>query len=159
MSWLHQSRSDKICDFRAVQALCRPLPLCPVPWPGNQPSLVWEAAVPGLGSSRPWSGKHSPRGLRGGPRGPLFSFVVRAAAANVNPRTRLSHMTPFSGCDWCTRERCRPVMQKSHIFPEFPADDSQDLRRAREFPRIFPGFSDKVRRRRTPPPPTAPHLH
>ena len=42
------------------------------------------------------------------------------------------------------------MMQKSHIFPEFPADDSQDLRRAREFPRIFPGFSDKVRRRRRP---------
>ena len=69
------------CDFRAMASLCRPvrpcpalsgpLPLCPVPWSGNQPSHT----------------------LLGGPRDPLFSLVVRAAAANVNPRTRLSHMT------------------------------------------------------------------
>ena len=163
------------CDFRAVQALCRPLPLCPVPWPGKQPSLVCEPAVSGLGTSRPWSGKHPSCGppllvvlrssLRGGPRDPMFSLVVRAAAANVNPRTRLNHMTSFIVCDWCTRERCRPMMQNPQIFPEFPADNSQDLRRAREFPRIFPGFSDKVRRRpglehttpaRSPTPPLKP---
>ena len=76
-------------------------------------------------------------GLRGGPPDPLFSVVVRAAAANVNPRTRLSHMTPFSGRDWCTRERCRPMMQNPQIFPEFPADDSQNFAASSEFPRIF----------------------
>jgi hypothetical protein len=51
-------------------------------------------------------------------RRPLFEvpatlcrpFVARAAAANVNPRTRLGHMTPLSGRDWCTRERCRLMM-------------------------------------------------
>jgi hypothetical protein len=112
----------------------------------KHPSLVWEA----------WSGKP---GLVWEAPFAAPSQVARAAAANVNPRTRLSHMTLFSGRDWCTRERCRPMMQKSQIFPEFPADDSQNLRRAREFPRIFPGLSDKVRRRRTPPPPTTPHLH
>jgi hypothetical protein len=30
-----------VCDFRAVQSLCRPLPLCPVPWSGNHPSAVF----------------------------------------------------------------------------------------------------------------------
>ena len=58
--------------------------------------------------------------LRSRPRAPLFSLVARAAAAHVNPRTRLSHMTPVSGRDWCTRERCRLMMQKSQNFPEFP---------------------------------------
>jgi hypothetical protein len=48
-------------------------------------------------------------------RSPLFvvphppAFVARAAAANINPHTRLSHMTPFTICDWCTRERCRLI--------------------------------------------------
>ena len=64
----------------------------------------------------------------------LWSFVVRAAAANVNPRTRLSHMTPFSGRDWCTRERCQKI-------PEFLADDFQNFatgsRISQDFPRIF----------------------
>jgi hypothetical protein len=56
----------------AISGLCRPCP--------------W---YPGLGTT-----------LLGGPPDPLFSLVVRAAAANVNPRTRLSHMTeipPFLG--------------------------------------------------------------
>jgi hypothetical protein len=109
-----------ICDFRAVPSLWRP---------------VW---YPGLVPSRPWSGKHPSCGpslaLSCGPRGPLFSFVVRAAAANVNSRTRLSHMTPFSGRDWCTRERCRQN-------PRFSQNSRQMtlriLRRSREFPRIF----------------------
>ena len=91
-------------------------------YPGSG-TLVWEPPVSGLGTTlfvvlrRPflWSPP------------PLFSFVVRAAAANVNPHTRLSHMTPFSGRDWCTRERCRLMMQESQIFSEFPADDSQDF--------------------------------
>ena len=70
---------------------------------------------------------------------PVFSFVVRAAAANVKPRTRLSHMTPFSGRDWCTHERCRLMVQISQNFlPMIP----RILRGAREFPRIFLGFSD-----------------
>ena len=71
------------------------------------------------------------------PAPPCRSFVVRAAAANVNPRTRLSHMTPFSGHDWCTRERCRLMMK----IPRFSQNSRQMtpriLRRAREFPRIF----------------------
>ena len=60
------------CDFRAVQALCRPLPLCPVPWSGNQPALVREAAVPGLGTTLFVVLRST---LRGGPRDPLF-FVA-----------------------------------------------------------------------------------
>jgi hypothetical protein len=76
-----------------------------------------------------------------GPVTPCRSFVARAAAANVNPSTRLSHMTPFSGRDWCTRERCRQMMQKSQIFPEFSADDSQNFAASsgfsQNFPRIF----------------------
>ena len=129
-----------VCDFRAVQALCRPLPLCPVPWPGNQPSLAREAAVSGLGSTL----RSPPQAFAGGPRDPMFSLVVRAAAANVNPRTRLSHMTLFSGRDWCTRERYRLMMQDSRNSLQMTP---RILRRAREFPRILPGFSDKVRRR------------
>ena len=74
-------------------------------------------------------------------------FAARAAAANVNPRTRLSHVTPFSGRDWCTRERCRPMMQKSHIFPEFPADDSQNFAAGSRIPQDFPRKSEA-------PPPT-----
>jgi hypothetical protein len=87
------------------------------------------------------------RAFPGGPRDPLFSFVVRAAAANVNPRTRLSHVTYFIVCDWCTRERCRPVMQKSQIFPEFPADDSQNFAAGSRIPQDFPRKSEA-------PPPT-----
>jgi hypothetical protein len=106
-----------------VASLCRP---------------VW---FPGQGTTRLWSGKHPPcgslRALSCGPRGPLFSFVVRAAAANVNPRTRLSHMTPFSGRDWCTRERCRPMMQKSCNSRNSLQMTPRILPRAREFPRIF----------------------
>ena len=63
--------------------------------------------------------------------------MARAATANVNPRTRLSHMTPFSGHDWCTRERCRPMMQNSQNSQNSLPMTSRILRRAREFPRIF----------------------
>ena len=117
-------------------------------------SLVWEAPVPGPGSLvwEAWSGKHPSlvweapfaapsQPLFCGPRNPLFSFVVRAAAANVDPRTRLSHMTPFIVCDWCTRERCRPMMQNSHIFPEFPADDSQNFAASSTISQNFPRIS------------------
>jgi hypothetical protein len=79
--------------------------------------------------SQPWEPPFAAplQPLRGGPPDPLSPpFVVRAAAANVNPRTRLSHMTPFIVCDWCTRERCRLMMQNSLDFPEFPAGDSQN---------------------------------
>jgi hypothetical protein len=103
------------------QGCAGPVPPCVEPWLGKHPSLVWEAPVPGpessrlwsgkpslgslareaavsgLGSTGLWSGKHPSQPLRStlrcGPRCPLFSLVVRAAAANVNPRTRLSHMT------------------------------------------------------------------
>jgi hypothetical protein len=93
-------------------------------------ALSREPAVSGLGSTL----LVVLRSLRGGSPGPLFSLVVRAAAAKVNPRTRLSHMTLFSGRDWCTRERCRLMMQNSwNSLPVTP----RILRRAREFPRIF----------------------
>jgi hypothetical protein len=103
------------------------------PWSGNHPSLVWEP--PSL-----WSFA----GLFCGRPAPLFSFV------NVNPHTRLSHMTPFSGRDWCTRERCRLMMQNSQIFPEFLADDPQDFAAGSRIPQDFP----KVGGSSTPPPPT-----
>jgi hypothetical protein len=121
---------------------------CAVPvWSGTQPLLVWYPSFL-------WSSA----GLFCGPRDPLFSLVVRAAAANVNPRTRLSHMTPFIVCDWCTRERCRPMMQNSHIFPEFPAGDSQNFaagsRISQDFPRIFRQSQTTPRAR-----PHHPHPH
>jgi hypothetical protein len=78
------------------------------------------------------------------PRPPAAPFLARAAAANVNPRTRLSHMTPFIICDWCTREQYRLMMQKSQNFRQMTP---RILRRARDSPRIFPGFSEKVGRR------------
>ena len=59
-------------------------------WPGKHPSLVWEAPVPGLGSTL-----RAPFEVV-----PLFSFVVRAAAANVNPRTRLNHVTEIPPVLW-----------------------------------------------------------
>ena len=115
-SWPSRLQLTLICDFRAMPSLCRPCAaLCG--------TLVWEP---------PFAAPSQP--LFCGPRNPLFSFVVRAAAANVNSRTRLSHMTPFSGRDWCTRERCRQN-------PRFSQNSRQMtpriLRRAREFPRIF----------------------
>ena len=58
-----------------------------------------------------------------------------AAAANVNPRTRLSHMTLFLGRDWCTRERCQN-------FPEFTAGDSQNFATGSRFSQEFPRKSD-----------------
>jgi hypothetical protein len=73
--WSARLQPTLICDFRAVPAR-------------KHPSQVWEA--PFLWSS-PSCGPSQP--LFSGPRDPLLSFVVRAAAANVNPRTRLSHMT------------------------------------------------------------------
>ena len=126
------------CDFRAMPSLCRPVPsLVSRPWPGKQPSLVWEA--PFLWSS-PSCGPSQP--LFCGPRDPMFSFVVRAAAANVNPRTRLSHVTSFIVCDWCTRERCRQNPRFSQIFPEFPADDPQDFAAGSRIPQDFPRKSE-----------------
>ena len=69
------------------------------------------------------------------PPPPCRPFVARAAAANVNPRTRLSYMTPFSGHDWCTRERCRN-------FPEFQADYSQNFATGSTISQDFPRKSD-----------------
>jgi hypothetical protein len=122
-----------ICDFRAMPSL---VPPCVVPWSENHPSVP-PCPVPGLGTTLLLSFCCPSHTLFCGPRDPMFSLVVRAAAANVNPRTRLSHLTPFSGRDWCTRERCRLMMQ---IPPRI-------LRRARDSLRTFPGFSEKVRRR------------
>jgi hypothetical protein len=72
-----------------------------------------------------------------GSRDPMFSPVVGAVAVNVYPRTRPSHVTEirlFSGRDWCTRERCRLMMQNSwNSLPVTP----RILRRARDLPRIF----------------------
>ena len=53
-----------------------------VPWSGTQPLMVWYQ--PSAGIETPLL------------RAPCRSFVARAAAANVNPRTRLSHITPLS---------------------------------------------------------------
>ena len=102
--------SDFICDFRG------PCPALSRPWSGTYPLLAWEPAFEVV---------HEP---------PCHPFVARAAAANVNPRTRLSHMTPISGHDWCTRERCCLMMQKSQNFRQMIPRIS---RRAREFPRNF----------------------
>ena len=98
--------------------LCRPcavpVPPCPVPHPGT--TLRWPL-LPFPGGSQvvprwfpggsqvvprwfPGGSQVVPRWFPGGPPDPLFSVVVRAAAANVNPHTRLSHMTktpPFLG--------------------------------------------------------------
>ena len=134
------------------------------PWSGKHRSLVWEAwsGNHSLGTTHwePLFGNHSLGTTLWEPLfgnhslgttlwEPLFSvvLVVRAAAANVNPRTRLSHMTPFSGRDWCTRERCRLMMQESLIFPEFPADDSQNFATGSRIPQHFPRKSEA-------PPPT-----
>ena len=78
---------------------------------------------------------------------PLFLWfpeppVVRAAAANINPRTRLSHMTPHS--------RTMPSDDaKNPEFPEFSADDCQD----------FPRKSDDAQGLSTPPGVVHPHPH
>ena len=90
LMWSAQLQLTLICDIRAMLSMSRSVPSPPF-------------AVLRCPSQHPFCG----------PPSPLFSLVVRAAAANVNPRTRLSHMTPFSGRDWCTRERCRPMMQNS----------------------------------------------
>ena len=90
--------------------------------------------------------------IAGPRRGPLFSLLARAATTNVTLRTRLSYMTPFIVCDWCTRERYRLMMPNSQNFPEFSADDPRILRRARDSPRIF-------RESRTTPRARAHHPH
>ena len=121
--WPARLQPTLICNFRAMPSLSRPVP-----------SKTW---YPGLGNTLLLSFAVLCSTLLVVPRAPVFSLVVRAAAANVNPRTRLSHMTPFIVCDWCTRERCRLMMQKSLNFPEIPKIIPRILRRARKFPRIF----------------------
>ena len=72
--------SDFICDFGAMPALPRPVPSCSAPGSGTHPSLAFAVLC------RP------PLAVPPAPFGP---FLARAAAANVNPRTRLSHVTGF----------------------------------------------------------------
>jgi hypothetical protein len=112
------------------------------------PPLVWHP--PSAVLCRPpfvvlsWSSRGSPT--------PCCPIVASVAAANVNPCTRLSHMIPFLGRDWCTRERCRLMMQNSQnsmwmtlrIFPQ-----------AQEFHRIldFARKSDEAQGSSTPPSP------
>jgi hypothetical protein len=105
-------------------ALLKPAPLfryaVPAHWSDN---LVW------------CSGTH-----------PLLSFAALclwpslpplsgppASAANVNPRMRLSYMTPFSGRD----ERYRLMMKIPGISRNSQLMIPRILRRARDFPRIF----------------------
>ena len=95
------------------------------PWSGNQPSLVWEGLFAVLRSPFP-----------GGPRGPMFSLVVRAAAANVNPRTRLSHVTEIPPLLGSSLVHARTMPSHDAKFPKFPP---RILRRARE----FTGFSER----------------
>jgi hypothetical protein len=61
------------------------------------PALSRSVRYPGLGTTLRCPSLSSPRG---GPRGPLFSLVVRAAAANVNLR--------FQGCAGPVPSLCRP---------------------------------------------------
>ena len=105
--------SDFICDLRAMLSLSR--------------------HVPSKFGHRPFAG-------------PLVVAVAplwpaRLRLTLILARTRLSHRTPFSGRDWCTRERCPLMMRKSRNFPEFPADDSKNFaassRFFQDFPRIF----------------------
>jgi hypothetical protein len=72
--------SDFMSDFGAMPALPRPVPSCSAPGSGTHPSLAFAVLC------RP------PLAVPPAPFGP---FLARAAAANVNPRTRLSHVTGF----------------------------------------------------------------
>ena len=134
-----------ICDFRAMPSL---VPPCVVPWSENHPSVP-PCPVPGLGTTLLLSFCCPSHTLFCGPRDPMFSLVVRAAAANVNPRTRLSHLTPFSGRDWCTRERCRLMMQNSS--QDFAASSGF----SQNFPRIFRESQTTPRARPHPQPHTS----
>jgi hypothetical protein len=120
----------------AVPVPCPPCPVqVPAPWSGTHPllssavlccPLLSSAALLSSDGLLSWSFCGSPA--------PLCPFLARAAAANVNPRTRLSHVKPLSGGDW---GRCRLMMQNSqNSLPVTP----KILRRARDSPRIFPGF-------------------
>ena len=85
-------------DVRLAGTLHWPSPILSRPWSGTHPLLSFAVL-------RSWSSR--------GPLDPLLPHCGHVAAANVNPCTRLSHMIPFLGRDWCTRERCRLMMQKS----------------------------------------------
>jgi hypothetical protein len=101
------------CDFRAMLSLSSPLSLCPVPW----------------------SGKHPLRAFPSGPHDPMFSLVVRAAAANVKPRTRLSHVTKIPPLLGSSLVHPRTMPSRDAKIPEFPADDSQDFATGSRIPR------------------------
>jgi hypothetical protein len=146
--------SDFICDFRAMLSLSGPVP-SKFRHPGLVPTLVPTLCCPLLAWYPPFVV------LLVLPPTPCRPFVACAAAANVNSHTRLSHMTSFIGCDWCTHERCRPMMQKSQNFRQMIP---RALRLAREisqdFPRIF-RESQTTPRARAPthnPTPTQPPL-
>ena len=109
----------------------RPLP----PWSDTHPPLLSSAALccPSLAFDVALSWTSS------GSLAPLCHFLACAALANVNPLTRLSHMTPFLGRNWCSRERCRLMMQHPRI------DVATSSRIPQNFPRIF-GESRTTRR-------------
>ena len=120
-SWPSRLQLTLICDFRAMPSLCRPCAaLCG--------TLVWEP---------PFAAPSQP--LFCGPRDPMFSLVVRAAAANVNPRTRLSHMTEnIASSRVVIGARFRPMMQKSQNFRQMIP---RIFRESRTTPRARPTHS------------------
>ena len=80
--WSARLQPTLICDFRAVPAQCRPCAaLCG--------TLIWEPPVPGLGSTRLWSGKH-PSVVRKPPVAGLGSTLCRPFL--VVPATPCSHL-------------------------------------------------------------------
>jgi hypothetical protein len=132
-SWSPALLCPFVAPAAAAAAASRPIsgPVPPCPAFGLAPSLLLSFCSPSL------------LFLCGHfvvPPPPSRPFQARAAAADVNPRTRLSHMVPFIVCYWCTREQCPLMMQKCQnsllVIPRI-------LRRAPEFPGFFPGFSEK----------------
>ena len=79
---------------------------------------------------------------------PFAPFVARAAAANVNPRTRLSHVTEIPSLLGSSLVHARTMPSDDAKFLELPAGDSQDFAASSRISKD----SDDAQGSSTPPP-------
>jgi hypothetical protein len=73
---------------------------------------------------------------------PCRPLLARAAAANVNPRTRLSHPTPLSSVIGAPTEQCRLMMQKLQNSRQMIPRTCGELEILPVFSQDFPRKSD-----------------